>query len=123
MVYGLKQILVVDDDEAILSLLKDALPSLGFEADFAANGDQAIALIEVNRYDLILSDIRMPEVTGIDVARYASRTSPYVPILFMSGNPNVRVEERSFLAKPFTITELEAKLSSVLDNLSPEELL
>lgn len=118
----MKRILVVDDDDAILTLLQEALPTLGFDADFAADGIKAIELLEGEKYDLILSDIRMPDVTGIDVARAASKNSPYVPILFMSGNPNVRVEERSFLAKPFTIAELETKLGFMLDNPGGEEL-
>jgi CheY-like chemotaxis protein len=107
----MRQILVVDDDEIILDLLREALPALGYEADFAITGDQAITLINSDRdYDLILSDIRMPEVNGIDVARAAYKVKPHVPILFMSGNPNTIVEERSFLSKPFTIGELETRI-------------
>ena len=111
-------ILVVDDDETILDLLKEALPALGYTADFAIAGDEAINLIKENRYDLILSDIRMPDINGIDVARAAYEDKPEIPILFMSGNPNTIVEDRSFLAKPFTIAELETKLEYVL---TPQE--
>jgi len=107
-------ILVVDDDETILDLLKEALPALGYTADFAVAGDEAIQLLKKKPYDLILSDIRMPDINGIDVARAAYEDRPEVPILFMSGNPNTIVEDRSFLAKPFTITELETKLEYVL---------
>jgi CheY-like chemotaxis protein len=117
----MKRILVVDDDRAILDLLTEALPSLGFEADFAVSGGNAIELLRNQRYDLILSDIRMPEVNGIEVAQVAMRSTPFTPILFMSGNPNVRVEEQSFLAKPFTISELEVKLSYMLDSATLED--
>ena len=119
----MKRILVVDDDETILTLLNEALPSLGFEADFAPSGGNAIELLKTNQYDLILSDIRMPEINGIEVAQVATQNMPYTPILFMSGNPNVRVEEQSFLPKPFTISELEVKLSIILDSSSSEEVL
>lgn len=106
----MKRILVVDDDDTILELLKEALPALGFQADFANTGNRAIELIDSQTYDLILSDVRMPEKNGIDVARAAYQRDPHLPILFMSGNPNTIVEERSFLAKPFTIPQLETKI-------------
>lgn len=116
------QILVVDDDEAILSLLREALPMLGFEAEFASSGVEAIALIQSKLYDLILSDVRMPEINGIEVASAAFKNAADVPVLFMSGNPNVQVEERSFLAKPFTINQLEAKLSFMLNEDASDEI-
>ena len=109
------QILVVDDDETILDLLKEALPALGYDADFATNGEDAIEMIKNQAYNLILSDIRMPEINGIDVARAAYHNRPNMPILFMSGNPNTIVEERSFLAKPFTISELDMKIEFMLN--------
>lgn len=109
------QILVVDDDEFVLDFLKEALPALGYETAFATTGDEAIELIEKESFDLILSDIRMPEVNGIDVARAAYRSQPHVPILFMSGNPNTIVEERSFIGKPFTISQIETKIESILN--------
>jgi two-component system response regulator HydG len=119
----MKRILVVDDDEAILTLLNEALPTLGFEADFALSGGNAIELLRSKHYDLILSDIRMPEVNGIEVAQVAMQSTPYTPILFMSGNPNVRVEEQSFLPKPFTISELEVKLTYLLDSSATDDFM
>ncbi len=115
------RILVVDDDEAIIDFLKQALPALGYDADFADNGQDAIQLLGSEIYNLILSDIRMPEKNGIDVARAAYRVSPDMPVLFMSGNPNTIVEERSFLAKPFTISELEMRLDVALAPPDDEE--
>jgi len=115
----MKRILVVDDDGSIIDFLKEALPALGHKADFADNGQDAIHLLNTNRYDLILSDIRMPEKNGIDVARAAYKVAPDVPVLFMSGNPNTIVEEQSFLAKPFTISELEMRIEVAL--LPPED--
>lgn len=110
----MKRILVVDDNDAILKLLKSVLPKLGFDADYASSGNSAVELLKNQNYDLILSDIRMPDVNGIEVATAASVSSPHVPVLFMSGNPNVQVEERSFLPKPFTTKQLEAKLDFML---------
>lgn len=110
------QILVVDDDYSIIELLKEALPALGYKADFVTDGNKAIELIKNTNppYDLILSDIRMPEINGIDVARAAHAAKPDIPILFMSGNRNTIAEERSFLAKPFSIDEMETKIEFLL---------
>jgi CheY-like chemotaxis protein len=110
----MKKLLVVDDDASILHLLEQALPILGYEADFAATGEAALQHLNTHHYDLILADISMPNINGIDVARAASREKPYIPIVFMSGNPNTIVEERSFLPKPFTLEELEIKLDMFL---------
>lgn len=106
----MKRILVVDDDEAIIKLLKKTLAMLGFEADCTTQGQQAIELLQKHCYDLILLDIRMPEVNGIEVAAAAHENAPSVPILFMSGNPHIKLEKRCFLTKPFNITELKTKL-------------
>ena len=117
----MKLILVVDDDSTILDLLRETLPALGYQADFANGGPQAMQCIKAQDYDLILADISMPQINGIDVARAAARQKPYVPIIFMSGNPNTIVEERSFLAKPFTIDQLETKIQNVLTENSDED--
>lgn len=110
----MKRVLVVDDDQAVLDMLEEMLPALGFEADFARGGCQAIKLLEEGHYDLVLSDVRMPRINGIDVARSVSKKRPGTPILFMSGQPNVLVEEQSFLAKPFTTADLEIRLDMLL---------
>lgn len=117
------RILVVDDDVSIISFLQEALPALGYTADYAESGQQAIKLLETEMYDLVLSDIRMPEKNGIDVARAAYKMSPYVPVLFMSGNPNTIVEDRSFLAKPFTVAELELRIDAALSPPEDEEII
>lgn len=117
------KILVVDDDVSIISFLQEALPALGYSADYAERGQDAIQLLESDAYDLILSDIRMPEKNGIDVARAAYKVAPYVPVLFMSGNPNTIVEDRSFLAKPFTVAELELRIEAALTPPEDEEVL
>ncbi len=108
------RILVVDDDTTIIQLLQEALPALGYTADYAESGQEAIRLLQKQEYDLVLSDIRMPEKNGIDVAREAYQISPHIPILFMSGNPNTIVEDQSFLAKPFSIAELEMRIDAAL---------
>jgi len=111
----MKRILVVDDDPTILNLLRRVLPILGFKADIVNSGNRAVELLETRQYDLILSDIHMPEMNGIEVAAAAFQNCPQTPVLFMSSGSNVKVEEQSFLAKPFTIAQLKAKLSSLLD--------
>lgn len=116
------RILVVDDDATIIQLLQEALPALGYAADYAESGEQAIKLLREKGYDLVLSDIRMPEKNGIDVAREAYQKSPHMPILFMSGNPNTIVEDQSFLAKPFTIAELEMRIDTALTPSDDEAL-
>jgi two-component system OmpR family response regulator len=63
----MKKILVVDDNEDITDLVETILQAEGYSCTVANNGQECLALLKNNRYDLVLMDIAMPEITGLDV--------------------------------------------------------
>src|SRR6266849_243088 len=95
---GPSRILVVDDEPFIVQLVADMLSEEGYEVDTAANGLLALEHIEKRPYDLILSDLRMPELDGLALYRELERRWPDLlrRIIFVSGTIE-QPEYRSFL--------------------------
>ena len=83
------QILVVDDEEAIRLTLEILLKRRGYEVTTAASGAEALALIEQHVFDLLLLDLKMPGLSGLDVARRARLLQPEVTILFLTGSTTI----------------------------------
>src|SRR4030042_794043 len=75
------RVLVADDDEAVLDLMARRVERLGFKVDRANNGQAAMSLIELVRYDLIVTDIYMPEATGLDLMLRARELDPDVQVI------------------------------------------
>ena len=118
------RLLIVDDDQALLLLFSIALDSANFQNDCASGGEAALELLDKNRYDLVLLDLRMPDVSGLEVlARMRERgdltevivVSAYVPgaVVLRAASQGVT----TFLGKPVTIQFLRDTVESML---SPE---
>ncbi len=105
-------ILVVDDDEAIRSLVELALDSEGYEVSTAPNGAAALEVIGHEQPDLILLDMRMPVMDGWAFSRaYRSRPGPHAPIVVITAARDAseraaEVYADGFLNKPFDLDEL-----------------
>lgn len=109
--YDEVRVLVVDDEPQILKLVAVVLRSAGYQVTLASSGSEALKLIEHNDYELVLSDVRMPELSGPELVmrmRYANAAK----IVFMSGafqsSDNVVLKKgvAAFLKKPFRAGEL-----------------
>jgi len=85
MANGLKRILVVDDEPAIVSLLSTILREKGWDVTGAHSGTEGIEKLERGRYDVILSDLMMPGDSGIDLLRAAKEIHPDVEVILMTG--------------------------------------
>ncbi len=111
-------LLVVDDDADVRALLSDMLPSLGYAVGFAASGAEALASLDRHRPDLMMLDVAMPDMNGVDVAREASRRYPGLRIVFASGQADTSqidaVASARRIRKPFRMSELAEVLSEVL---------
>lgn len=115
------RILVVDDDPEILELLRDALRLAGYEPEVTTDSVAAMAGLAAGGYDLVLSDIMMPEVSGLRLLSAAKRASPGTEVILLTGHPTperaleaARGGAFACLAKPFRIDELLARVQQAL---------
>jgi CheY-like chemotaxis protein len=108
-------ILVVEDDPQVREVIADVLSDEGYAVQEAPDGQGALEQIEAKTPDLILSDVWMPRLTGLELAERLSRRRDPVPIVLMSADNNAPpVGSTMFLAKPFAIDELIALIDRVL---------
>ena len=115
------RLLVVEDDKAVASFVKRGLESEQYAVDVAADGEDAQALIEAASFDLIILDLVLPKVDGLDVLKCVRTRKPSPPVLILSGR--ARVEDRvkgldlgadDYLTKPFSFSELSARVRALM---------
>jgi DNA-binding response OmpR family regulator len=118
------RILLVDDDPLITQLMIDMLSLDGHDVDTAPNGIAALNKVQRKRYNLILSDLHMPELDGLGLYRELGRRQahPQHKIIFLTGTTGVSEAHRivketglPLLRKPFNLVELLSLVRKVLD--------
>lgn len=114
------KILIVDDDSHIIEIINFALTKANFEVIEASNGNEALMQFKKYQPDLIVLDIGMPELDGIEVCKEIRRTS-VVPIMFLSAKDEeidriigLEIGADDYVAKPFSPRELVARIKAVL---------
>lgn len=107
------KILVVDDEEIVLFFVRDALEDIGYQIELSNNGLDALSKIEKEYFDFVLTDIRMPDCNGLELARKAREILPSVGIIFMTGYANLNnakdaIKEGAYdyIMKPFELNEI-----------------
>jgi len=123
----LKRILVVDDERQITRMLRASLQSSGYEVLVASNGEEAYARFETERPDLIITDLAMPEMTGLDLTR-AVRRLAQTPIIVLSVRDTdvmkvTALDEGAddYLTKPFSMPELLARVRAQLRRVTEND--
>ena len=122
------RILAVDDEEIILSSFRKILVLAGYSIDTVETGSEALGLIRKNDYDFIFTDLKMPEMDGVELTKAAKHLRPDIDIIVITGYASIEtaVETVSFgamayIEKPFTEDELLAFVKKALikrqDNL------
>src|SRR3990167_9502264 len=113
-----KKILIIDDEELIIKTLSKLLERSGFEILVAKNGQDALAMIEEESFDLIIADIRMPGINGIDTVKgihdiLQAKQLKKVPVIFITGYADEKIEQEArnlmpvdYIYKPFDIATL-----------------
>jgi signal transduction histidine kinase/CheY-like chemotaxis protein len=114
-------ILVVDDEEIVLSFVSDALEDSDYSVDTALDGNSALKLIERKNYDLLITDIRMPELDGIDLVERARRLQPNIGVIFMTGYANLQSAKNAiqqgafdYILKPFELNEIRQAVAKAM---------
>jgi len=113
MVNDKKRILVIEDDAEMRSLLKDFLEEDGFEIDSVNNGSEAFRTIAREPFDLIITDIRMPGLTGLDILPGMKKLQPEISIIVITAFGSEEVRRKAFdrgatayLEKPILFNKL-----------------
>jgi DNA-binding NtrC family response regulator len=119
------RILVVDDDWPMAKTLVDVLNLKGYRAEAAYSGGKALEMVWENGFDCVLTDIRMPEVNGVDLLRAIKAVRPHVPVVFMTAYAAGRLVDEGLregalasFAKPLDMDLLLRFLSVVSDHRS-----
>jgi DNA-binding response OmpR family regulator len=110
------RILVVDDDHLLCDLLTDILAEAGYTVQCANDGESAWIEIQAYSPDLVLSDITMPRLDGVGLARRLAKAGFRMPIILMSAKPQAGTAEcDAFVRKPFELTALLERIARVLE--------
>ncbi|HXX21535.1 MAG TPA: response regulator transcription factor [Terriglobia bacterium] len=115
------RILVIEDDKAVANFVKKGLESEQYAVDVTGDGEDAQMLVEEANFDLVILDLVLPKVDGLDVLKHICSRKPSPPVLILSGR--ARVEDRvkgldlgadDYLTKPFSFSELSARVRALL---------
>jgi DNA-binding NtrC family response regulator len=116
------RILIVDDDHTMRLALSESLESCGYDTVAAESGNEALSLFKKRKFDLVLTDMRMPGMTGLEVLQSVKKLSPDVPVILITayGTVSTAVEAMKegaaeFIMKPFSLEDLEAVVKHVLN--------
>ncbi|MCF8026604.1 MAG: response regulator [Desulfobacteraceae bacterium] len=114
-------ILLVDDEEEFVSTLAERLEIRGFESKAAYSGDQALSLIENNDYDVVVLDVKMPGMDGLEVMDQIKTRRPEMPVILLTGHGSTKEGMEGmhkgafdYLMKPLDIDELISKVQEAL---------
>ena len=114
-----QRILLAEDDDAMRVYLERALVNAGYKVDSVDRGTAAVPLLVESDYDLLLSDIVMPEMDGIELAQKCNEVSPHTKVMFITGFAAVSLKasadqpQARVLSKPFHLRDLVLEVDRV----------
>ena len=117
----LKKILVVDDDPVVAKSFDRVLAGKGYAVISAANGEEALRKLNAETYDVVFTDIKMPGMSGIEVAERVKKSQPWLPVVIVTGFGSTENEARAeaagvsgFLHKPLSPEMIEGSTEKAL---------
>src|SRR5476651_1204492 len=117
----MEDILVVDDDKIVLALLKRILEREGFVAHCVASGEEAIERIKERTFSVMITDLNMPGLDGLELARKGLEIAPQMPIIMNTGGISPKIIRLAkeigitkVLGKPFLVKELLETIREVM---------
>lgn len=123
-----EMILIVDDDDLLRSTLEQLVMALHFRAASAPNAETALKMLSEGEYTFLLTDMRMPEMNGLDLIRKVNQTYPGISIVAMTGYAEgyryvdvIHAGASDFIKKPFDLEELEAKIARIINERNLRE--
>ena len=117
-----KSILIVEDEKILRITLADALKEEGYTVLTVSTAKDALEAIEQSTFSLIVSDIRLPDISGMEVLRQSMQTAPSTPVVMMTGYGNIKDAVESmrlgafdYITKPFDLEEMFVTVSKALE--------
>ena len=117
------KILLVDDDPGMLDTLMDVLSATGYETSVAASGNAALEMVQAGRFDLVLMDVQMPGLNGVQVLRALRVLDPTIVVIMMTaytGDELVAESQRttgfSVLSKPLDLDQVLPLVKSIVSS-------
>jgi serine phosphatase RsbU (regulator of sigma subunit) len=115
-------ILLVDDDKNILFLLSEALKKYGYDLTLVNGGEKALEILKENEFDLVVSDLQMPKVSGIDILSVVKEKYTDTEVLLVTGYGSIKTAVKAmklgafdYLSKPVDVEELRHKVNQALN--------
>jgi DNA-binding response OmpR family regulator len=115
------RVLLVDDEEELVTALAERLSYRGIEADWSSTGSRALELAEEHQYDVAVLDVKMPNISGIELKRKLEKKSPGMKYIFLTGHGSEEdfrtgsAEASRYLVKPLDIDALIETLRQVVE--------
>ncbi len=122
------RILVAEDDDSMRQYLSRALERSGYEVVAVDRGTAALPILAEQSFDLLLTDIVMPEMDGIELAQHVASVAPQTRVMFITGFAAVTLRagrvapEAKVLSKPFHLRDLVMEVDRMFDRVSAQEL-
>ncbi len=116
------RVLLVDDETELVSTVAERLSFRGIDADWVTTGQEALQLARENDYDIAVLDVKMPSMSGLELAREIRKLKPGLAIIFLTGHGSQadfdegvsQAGEEYYLAKPIDIEVLVDKMKEIL---------
>ena len=119
-------ILLVDDDEDVRTVTSETVKELGYKVTAVATADEALTKLRLDGFDLLITDVAMPGMNGVELARLVRKIDDRMPILFSSGYADVQtfgdeLSDETVLKKPFRIADVAARIEAALEERATDE--
>lgn len=122
------KILLVEDDHNLNDSTRKYLTNNGFDVISSFNGEDAIERYEDEKFDLIITDIMMPNMDGFELADAIRINDKHIPIIFMTAKDDIKSKEKGYdigiddyIVKPFELSELKMRINAIIKRLKIEE--
>jgi DNA-binding NtrC family response regulator len=124
----LDRILVVDDEESVRDVLYQGLTKFGYQVALAKSGEEALRLFEPGRFDIVITDHKMPQIDGLDLIRIARDKDPKTAFFVITGYPTVQSAAETlyqgvydYIIKPLHLGDLRLRISRVREKKQLEK--
>lgn len=122
------RVLLVDDEEELVSTLVERLAYRDFEAQYATTGQQALKMLREHTFDVVVVDLKLPGMSGVDLLGTIVKAYPHLPVLMVTGHGPGEPETvqkpagaHDLLLKPINITDLVAKMTEAIKAHEPTQ--